>query len=194
MKCGGCGVEAEWGGEHRPDNGRVCWECDAFTCHACFAAFELLDTEFADRDLCSACNCAPITFPAASSRGAITQNQRPQRANATASEKRAMNTNPFDNDTTDPQVQAVIVGRSTHPGYIDLPFIIEEVLVDGRLSPGAPVDVATLDVDDVMALAAVLDDYKRDVQSQVQALERRINDRLYTLDVTGTQVPLGIAA
>jgi hypothetical protein len=95
--------------------------------------------------------------------------------------------------STEPQAPEVYLGRSVHAGFIDLPFVTEEVLRDGRQDFGGAVPIANLSVDDLCALEATLDNYEADVHSQIAALRRSINDRAFVLDVT-SQLPLGIAA
>ncbi|HEV8021292.1 MAG TPA: hypothetical protein VGP41_08540 [Candidatus Lustribacter sp.] len=233
MNCGACGREAEFDSTESYSelrgiafvtvigNGRRCMDCETFTCSQCFAAFELLGTEFADPDLCIPCNTAPTVAPETApasqligiARTSRAQAQRPEAVNresrsetvllpqnaaSVASQKRnarhlednAMSS-PFNNST--PAQEAIVLDRSVHPGYLDLPYVFEEILIDGRRDFGNTLEVDQLAVDDLVALEATLDDYARDVAAQIAALRRKIAERAYVLDVTG-RLPLGIAA
>ena len=68
---------------------------------------------------------------------------------------------PFD-DTTDRQERPVI-GRSIHPGYIDVPFAINEVLDHrGQQTIGDTLEVRTLDRDLLDQLEAEVAKYEKD--------------------------------
>lgn len=94
---------------------------------------------------------------------------------------------PFPDDTTDSQAVTVL-GRSVHPGFIDVPFFTNEIL-DARgsqnISGSIPVD--ELSDAECEALDRELDDYERDVREQLGIVRRDIMRRRYALDVIGQQ-------
>lgn len=101
--------------------------------------------------------------------------------------------NPFDNTLRD-QEEAIFLQRSIHPGYIDLPFVTEEVLKDGRRDFGGATAIADLSVDDLCALDAQLDSYEAEAKREIGALRRQIDERAYALDCIGMLPLFGAAA
>jgi len=95
--------------------------------------------------------------------------------------------------STEPEADAIFLGRSVHPGYIDIPFVTEEVLANGHHDFGSVVAVVDLSPAELQELEKTLDDYEQDVRKQIAALRAEIEQRAFALEVTG-QLPLGIAA
>ena len=90
---------------------------------------------------------------------------------------------PFD-DTTDRQERPVI-GRSIHPGYIDVPFAVNEVLDHrGQQTIGDTLEVRTLDRDLLDQLEAEVTLYEKDAAKEIAALRKQIDARRFVLDVT----------
>jgi hypothetical protein len=104
-----------------------------------------------------------------------------------------MNTSLDSNDTTFPVAvdTGVYLGRSLHPGYIDLPFVTEEIFKEGRRDFGRSIAVAELDESQLTELENELVDYERDVRQQIARLRSEIEQRGDAL--TG-QLSFGIAA
>lgn len=98
---------------------------------------------------------------------------------------------PFTDDSTD--AEEIYLGRSVHPGYLDLPYVTEEVLANGHHALGGQVAIADLSPTELRDLEKELADYEREFKEQIKALRREIDERVFALDVTG-QLPLSIAA
>lgn len=99
---------------------------------------------------------------------------------------------PFDNLSTPAQV--TVIGRSVHPGYIELPLFTTEILdARGSHDLGPTLDVEALDATEAIELADALDRYERDAAAKIAALRNKVETRLWVLDVTG-KLPLSEAA